>query len=503
MRKKITLGVFGLLLLIPVLTLAGEGSDTVGDGNLLLQLRYSYTENEYDTNYDDLLSISHDSHFDFVNNAAYLQVDYGLTDYVDVYCLLGYSNAYLHIKAADEFRGDFHTPFWGVGVKGTFYRAKSGFYFGGGLSFTHAFTLDKTKVFEDEIPLEYFEYQEMNLTADLHVGWRLREIGLNPYFGVEYRYTWMYFEQIGSDNVGGGKYVIEEHDSGRFVRKANFGVYAGLDYYVNDHFFLNIEGHAINYWGGSVSVGYFFGTPFTKATPAGEGSDTIGSGDLLLQLKYAYYENDFISDWQEFARPSGDFEFNSHSTYLRLDYGISDHVDIHALIGYRQVDFKIAKSEHFKGDFDTLLWGAGIKSTFYRSERGFYFGGSIGVTHAFTPDKQRVTEYAPGFVDPWPEYVEYSELNLTADLHAGWHFTDLGLTPYAGVEFRYTWANFEEIHTNGNIDNEDACRLEQKNNFGIFVGLEYLIGDRFFLNVEGHMLNRWGGSFGFGYLFDL
>ncbi len=31
-------------------------------------------------------------------------------------------------------------------------------------------------------------------------------------------------------------------------------------------------------------------------------------------------------------------------------------------------------------------------------------------------------------------------ITLTPDIHAGWHFKDIGLTPYLGVEYRWAWA---------------------------------------------------------------
>jgi outer membrane protein W len=500
MARKSFFILVGVLLIFPAFLFAGEGSDTVGDGNLLLQLRYSYIDYDYETDYESFSEGSNDH--DFVSHSVFLQADYGLTDYVDVYSLIGYRFLDFDIQEdvdpTVDWGGDLDTLLWGIGVKSTFYRADGGFYLGGGLGFTHAFTPRKNKVRESNRD-EYVRYQELSLTADLHAGWRF-ENGLNPYFGVEYRYTWAYFEQIGSDG-GGSSHVIEEDDSARYEAENNFGVYAGLDYYVNDRFFLNIEGHVVDYWGVSASFGYLLGSPFGNVAISGTGSDTIGSGNFLLQLKYAYFEDEFDTEWEDLWGRPNEFDFTSHAVYLQVDYGITDYVDIYALVGYRLVGFKIDAGEHFKDDIDTFLWGAGLKSTFYRADCGFYCGGGLGVTHTFTPDKTKIKEYQPGFVDPWTEYIKYSELNLTTDLHVGWRFEKIGLTPYAGVEFRYTWANFEEIESDGEIDDDESGRLEREDYVGVFVGLEYLIGDHFFLNVEGHMINCWGGSVGFGYLF--
>jgi opacity protein-like surface antigen len=506
-RKTILLAVC-LLLMFPAFLFAGEGSDTIGDGNLLLQLRYSYIDNDYETEYDDLTDGPNDH--DFFSHSVYFQADYGLTDFVDVYGLIGYRYLDVDIDAGflgtgdadDIFAGNLDALLWGVGVKSTFFRSDGGFYLGGGLSFTHAFTttldtgLREGPADGDD---DEYTYQELNLTADLHAGWRF-ENGLNPYFGVEYRHTWMYLEEHDQPNDG----RIEEDSSGRYEAKNNFGVYAGLDYIINDRFFLNIEGHVVDYWGVSASFGYLLGSPFGNVTLAGTGSDTVGSGNLLLQLKYAYFEDEFKSEWEDLHGSPNEFEYHSHSVYLQLHYGITDYVDIYGLLGYKLVHASLRGDggDYGHGNFDAFLWGAGLKSTFYRADCGFYCGGGLGLTHSFTPDKQRYSWEGDG-----DRYYKYSEINLTTDLHAGWRFEEIGLTPYAGVEFRYTWLNHEEIisdpieGTLGEIDEDEGGVLKPEDYVGVFVGLEYLIGDRFFLNVEGHMLNRWGGSVGFGYMF--
>jgi outer membrane protein W len=486
MAKKSFFVALGLLLVFPAFLFAGEGSDTIGDENLLLQLRYSYIDNDYDTKYEEL----RDDEWDFddiTSNSVYLQLDYGITDHIDIYGLIGYRLLDVDIiveRGDDVIRGDMDTFLWGVGLKSTFYRADSGFYFGGGLGLTHAFTPSKTKMRWDNNEVYDYHYQELSLTCDLHAGWRF-PCGFNPYFGVEYRYSWMYLEMIDDDE-------INQNYSGRFEEEHNLGVYAGIDYYLNNKLFFNVEGHVLDYWGVSASFGYLFDSAIPNLSFAGTGGDTIGGKRLLLKMRYAYFEDDFETDWEEiWEEADEDFDFSSHSVYLQLDYGITDYVDIYGLLGYKRVDFDTGEND-FDGDFDTFLWGVGLKSTFYRAEKGFYVGGGLGVTHAFTPDKQKIYYYGD-------DYFEYSEINLTADVHAGWRFP-CGFSPYLGVEYRYTWLNLERIHDNGEID-DDSGRFEQENNLGVFVGLEYLINDRFFLNVEGHMVNRWGGSFGVGYMF--
>ncbi len=87
---------------------------------------------------------------------------------------------------------------------------------------------------------------------------------------------------------------------------------------------------------------------------------------------------------------------------------------------------------------------------------------------------------------------------LTPEIHVGWHIKDTGLTPYLGVD--YTWSRaVAEIEGGGKIVN----RLE--NPFFMFVGVDYLLNDKLYLNVEGrtNFVDGWGVEAGFGYMFDI
>ncbi len=53
------------------------------------------------------------------------------------------------------------------------------------------------------------------------------------------------------------------------------------------------------------------------------------------------------------------------------------------------------------------------------------------------------------------------------------------------------------------LDADIDLNFDQKDSFGIFAGVDYYVNDRLYFNVEGNMLNRWGVSAGFGYLFDI
>jgi hypothetical protein len=104
-------------------------------------------------------------------------------------------------------------------------------------------------------------------------------------------------------------------------------------------------------------------------------------------------------------------------------------------------------------------------------------------------------EYTNGVFN-FSRNCDLNEYNLYADLHAGWHIKNTGLTPYIGVEYRYAWVEFDQHH-------ENTIDMENHYPVGAYVGLDYYINDRFYLNVEGHMVDRWGVNVGVGYLFDI
>ncbi len=490
MKGKVLLFSLAFLLAVALSSFAGEGSDTIGDENMQLQLRYSYSINDYKTKWDG--DPDWDNDFDFKSHSGYLQLDYGITDNVDIYGLMGYRYLDADVDGDSDFvMGRLDAFLWGAGLKGTFYRMDNGLYFGGGLGVSHAFTARDSRLYSDENYQDY-RYIELNVTADLHAGWKFEKIGLTPYVGAEYRYTRLLLE-----NMTGSE--VDDDDSALLIEDHNFGMFVGLDYYLNKRFYVNVEGHFFDYNGVSASLGYLFDSAIPNLA-SGVAADTIGACNLMPQVRYSYIYNIFETDYEEYVGDDedDDFEFENHSVYFQLTYGLTDYVDVYGLIGYRNINVDIDGGNTISGDIDALLWGVGLKSTFYRADNGFFVGGGLGLTHAFNAEKQRLD-----FDDDSTFRVRYNEMNLTADLRVGWHFKQAGLTPYAGVEYRYTLATLEEYNNPHVIDEDDAARFTQKNNFGVFAGLDYYITDRLFFNIEGHAVDYYGGSAGLGYRFDI
>ena len=238
---------------------------------------------------------------------------------------------------------------------------------------------------------------------------------------------------------------------------------------------------------------------------AGEGSDTIGACKILPQLRYSYITSDYHND----GTPSFNTKYENQSVYLQLNWGIHNNIDVYALVGASFIKL-VAKGtsvdpaglpHHVKFTFDpdtSFLWGVGAKGTFFRADSGFYCGAGICFTHSFTGDVG-YDVYVDGVHmdhDPYP--IRWWEYSLITDVHAGWHFKKWGLTPYAGVEYWQTWAYAEE---KDNSDNRVSFHPDHP--VGVYVGLDHFIADKLYLNVEGHMINRWGVNAGIGYLFDI
>jgi opacity protein-like surface antigen len=537
-----------LALMLTASAFAGEGSDTVGDGKLLPQLRYSYTQTKLVTD----LPILSSGEYNLTDHSIYAQLNWGVNPNLDVYGLVGGQIESLDADIADlnlgapigitaningkyGYSGNF---LYGLGMKATFFRSDNGFYVGGGLLFTHSFGDNKNLKLSGEVngtdisPITdtwptRIKTHMVTLTPDIHAGWRFKN-GLTPYAGIEYRWIWA----LASYDIGQVTAGIVGGNIDLFLREKNgFGIFAGLDYAVNDRLYFNVEGKMLDRWGVDASVGYLFDTganprpavnsPFMGG--GGAGSDTIGDCRLLPQVRYSYMQTNLESDFPILS--GGDYELTQHSIYAQLNWGISPNVDVYALAGAQiesldadvislslgapiVFDANINASYNNKANF---LYGVGVKATFYRSDNGFYMGGGLLFTHSFGGEKTlRLDGDFNGapigpIADTWPTKISTRMISLTPDIHAGWHFKN-GLSPYVGIEYRWAWADARydigQI-TGGIIGGDLDLFLHQKDSLGIFAGVDYYATDKLYFNVEGNALDRWGVSAGVGYLFDI
>jgi len=508
MVKKTILLTAVFLMVFSVWAFAGEGTDTVGAGKLVPELRYGYSVSEWKTNSEFSGPLSK---WDVSAHDYFLEVNWGVHRNIDLIALVGGRT----VRTESEFDIlEFKTGYvpmflWGFGVKGTLYRAPSGFYVGAGLLFTQAFSDDyRYKVYEDGVfvdtsELLYHRYV-LKLTPDIHIGYEFAN-GLTPYVGLDY--TWGRSVATG-DIPGSGTDIDIEYELDNPL-----SVYAGLDYTIQDKFHLNAEARSnfTNSWGVGAGLAYAFdinGAAGPAMNPlflggSGTGSDTVGVCRLLPQLRYGYS----VSDWKtnsEVAEPFTDWDVAAHEYYLQVNWGIHPNVDLIALVGGRTVN---AESEFEDVDVKTksvpmFLWGFGVKGTFYRAPNGFYVGGGLLFTQAFSNDYHYKIYVDGTYVDSseWP--YRRSMVKLTPDIHVGWKFEKIGLTPYIGAE--YTWGRSvasEQFPDSMDIDIE----YELDNPFAMYLGVDYNLNDKLYFNLEGrsNFADSWGVGAGIGYKFDI
>jgi hypothetical protein len=237
---------------------------------------------------------------------------------------------------------------------------------------------------------------------------------------------------------------------------------------------------------------------FSLSAFAGEGSDTVGGGKLLPQLRYGYSGSEWNTS-SVAANGFNDWDINAHSYFAQVNWGVLNNLDLIGVVGGRSVTME---SDGPLGSIESDGWapmfmvGLGARATFFRADNGFYVGGGAMFTYSRSREFEfDMTTVAGGHLDFDGTLGVYM---LVPELHAGWHIGNTGLTPYIGVDYVYSRA-LAEIDGIGDVD------LTMKNPVYMFVGLDHYINDRLYLNFEGrtNFNEGWGIEGGIGYLFDI
>jgi hypothetical protein len=241
---------------------------------------------------------------------------------------------------------------------------------------------------------------------------------------------------------------------------------------------------------------------FSLSAFAGEGSDTVGGGKLLPQLRYDFTAN----DWETHSFGAGaftDWDFGAHNYYVQANWGILNNADLILLVGGRSLRME-TEDLGWHGNADTgpaLLLGLGAKVTFFRADNGFYTGGGVLFTASFDNDftfSQYTNTGAPA-----GEYdFDYSVYSIVPELHVGYHFKNIALTPYIGVDAILAEATTES--DDGGVLGRNIV-WHPENPVYMFAGIDYYLNDRLYINVEGrtNFTDGWGIGTGVGYLFDI
>ncbi len=261
----------------------------------------------------------------------------------------------------------------------------------------------------------------------------------------------------------------------------------------------------------------FLVAAFSVCALAGEGSDTLGACKLMPELRYSYFEtpmvNHDIGIGTNGTSEYFDWWARDHAATVGVTWGVIDNLDLYTFVGARICYTMEGRASIYPVDFKEVFefgsgftCGLGVRGTFWRSPNGFYVGGGTSVTYALTHGKRHLKIYEAGVL-VWDSlsdegyYFQEQNLAVVADLHAGWHIKNTGLTPYFGVEYRLNQAYVKARSIY--IDGSDCTTFYEKYPVGVYVGLDHMIAERLYLNVEAHMINRWGGTATIGYVFDI
>jgi outer membrane protein W len=192
---------------------------------------------------------------------------------------------------------------------------------------------------------------------------------------------------------------------------------------------------------------------------------------------------------------------HGYNAAAKIIYGALRGVDVYAKIGIS--DYEI------KGD----TYSGGVKSTSDKLSMNNSFLGGVGVKMAY--------EHENGWI--FGVDLQYSTSKHKANLNATntsgsesstsykdarmheWHIAPYAatkyfdFTPYIGV--RYSQALIKIKGPNNSSAFEDM-KLDADDNFGIFIGTDYRIGDRFKLNLEGRFLDETAITLGASYILN-
>ncbi|MBN2223383.1 MAG: hypothetical protein JW765_01775 [Deltaproteobacteria bacterium] len=246
---------------------------------------------------------------------------------------------------------------------------------------------------------------------------------------------------------------------------------------------------------------------FTLSTFAGEGSDTVGGGKLLPQLRYGYSASDWDSV-EYILAGYRDWDVNTHSYYLQVNWGVLENVELVGLVGGQSLamdSHRLGARFESDGWAPMFMWGLGVKATFFRADNGLYVGGGALFTHSFSRDFE-IDQYNAAGVRVASYDVYMDIYRLTPELHVGWHIGDTGLTPYIGVDYTWLRASSDWVDKANPAFAFDAS-FHLDDPVYMFVGLDHQVTDRLYLNFEGRTnfsgSDGWGIEGGIGYMFDI
>jgi hypothetical protein len=246
-----------------------------------------------------------------------------------------------------------------------------------------------------------------------------------------------------------------------------------------------------------VSLG---GSTALALDPMGPPGSVLRRGDYKVTLDYAYGEMDLDltnGSWTERlngapyatgrAVPITISDFKAHRVYAGLGYGIFDNWDVFVRLGGANATFgdSIWKAgESFDGNNDLLI-GAGIKGTFYETDR-LRLGGLVQASYAEYDGK--LDAHTPGWLSP--DFIEarVSEAQLALGVTYLW---TKRLSIYAGpFAHMFIAGDLEDTFTlysndlNGLVSSVYSWDIDKDLTYGAYVGAQVVLGRNCLFNVE-------------------
>ena len=240
------------------------------------------------------------------------------------------------------------------------------------------------------------------------------------------------------------------------------------------------------------------------------GAETVGQGEFSIGLDQEFvFDRDMKFYKTSFPITPGKRLMEIDKIYrsmLKASYGVFDNLDIYVKLGV--ADFKATRKwyslmdptweqarEKCKGK-NAFAYGVGFKGTYIMED-----GWLIGMDIQYLRHKNNYTE---SFVIIGDAYTGSGKATFQE-----WHFAPYiakrigDFLPYLGGKYSDLRVRSKNNVSWGEEPPVWSARTKDKadNNFGVFAGIDYSLGERWKLNIEGRFLDETAVSAGATYRF--
>jgi len=249
------------------------------------------------------------------------------------------------------------------------------------------------------------------------------------------------------------------------------------------------------------------------------GAETQGKDKFSISLDQEFIFDkdikDISEDWTEGTlvvtgkdTPEVD---SMNRTMVKASYGMLDNVDVYVKLGTADADFKMKGSGTWVDGVDTGTWNGTVKM---EGDNAFAYGFGAKGTYNLNDDwiigceaqylrhkndvegttTLNVYDNAGILIgsetsDPWKGEITIQEWQI-----APYVAKRLGsFIPYLGVKYSDESGKYK--------DEDSEEKFEADDNFGMFLGTDYKMGENWKVNLEGRFIDETAMSFGATYKF--